>query len=246
MGRSSFHAVLSLIDRLSREGSRSSCLIDTLTHSTSIWYKIICNYRFLRIITTCLIMKLLQYIIFIVLIAILSGCGHTTALHKKAPPGSYTIKGKTYSPLKQVRPGFFQDGIASWYGPGFHGKKTASGEVYDMHGMTAAHSVLPLNTVVKVANLKTGKEIVVRVNDRGPFVGERVIDLSLAAARELGIVEPGTMPVRVSVIGPGDTRLASRVPVPSAAKKSPRAPNPYYKTPNPYYKKGAKRLLALR
>lgn len=197
-------------------------------------------------ITTWLIMKYLQYLIFIIIIAAFSGCGHTTALQKQAPRGSYTIKGKTYCPLKQVRPGFFQDGVASWYGPGFHGKKTASGEVYDMHGMTAAHSILPINTVVKVANLKNGKEVVVRVNDRGPFVGDRVIDLSLAAAQKLGIVEPGTMPVRVSVLGPGDTRLASRLTVPSTQKKGLRVPTPYSRTPNPYYKKRTEKLLALR
>jgi rare lipoprotein A len=191
-------------------------------------------------------MKIWQYFIFLVILSILSGCGHTAALRKQPPPGSYTIKGKTYSPLKQVRPGFFQDGVASWYGPGFHGKKTASGEVYDMHGMTAAHSILPLNTIVKVANLKNGQEVVVRVNDRGPFIGDRVIDLSFEAARKLGIVAPGTMPVRVSVLGPGDTRLASRLSVPSVEKKGPRAPKPYYKTPNPYYKKGTKKLLALK
>lgn len=184
-------------------------------------------------------MKLLYYLIITLFISSCLGCGHTTVLRKQAPPGSYAIKGKIYSPLKKVRPGFFQDGIASWYGPGFHGKKTASGEVYDMHEMTAAHSILPLNTLVKVVNLKTGKEVIVRVNDRGPFIGDRVIDLSLAAAREIDMVGPGTMPVRVSVLNPGDTRLASKPAVPILNGRSPKAPNPYYR-------KEGKKLLALR
>lgn len=185
------------------------------------------------------IMTMRYYVVILMCFFFLAGCGHTVALRQKPPPGSYTIKGKTYCPLKKVRPGFFQDGIASWYGPGFHGKKTASGEVYDMHDMTAAHSILPLNTVVKVANPKNGKEVVVRVNDRGPFVGDRVIDLSLAAARKLGIVKPGTMPVRVSVIGPADSRIASKLAPPAVQSNSARAPNPYYG-------KGPKSLLALR
>lgn len=151
---------------------------------------------------------------------------------------SYTIKGKTYQTLKKIEVGFSQQGVASWYGPGFHGKKTASGETYDMHQFTAAHNVLPLNTLVKVTNLENGKEVVVRVNDRGPFVDDRVIDLSLSAALGLGMVKPGTAPVRITVMDPGKTMVAS------CAKQAPpmQAQGP---APNPFYDHKARSLFAL-
>lgn len=101
----------------------------------------------------------------------------------------------TYFPGGEV-----QEGIASWYGPDFHGKPTSSKEIYDMHDMTAAHNTLPFGTFVMVKNLTNGKSAIVRINDRGPFVKERVIDLSYAAARVLDMVEPGTAPVRVEVL----------------------------------------------
>lgn len=164
----------------------------------------------------------------ITVIALLCGCGSKTPIVKRDSTGQYTIKGKTYYPMKTVAAGFSQKGVASWYGPGFHGKKTSSGEVYDMHCMTAAHSVLPLNTIVKVTNLGNNKEVVVRVNDRGPFVNDRVIDLSLAAARDLGMVQCGTVPVRVSVIGPAGSMIASKVAPPPARSLPSRFPNPFY------------------
>jgi len=95
-----------------------------------------------------------------------------------------------------------QTGIASWYGPGFHGKPTASGAIYDQHEMTAAHQTLPLGSRVMVTHLDKGKSIEVTINDRGPFAKGRVIDLSYASAQALGMVEPGTIPVRVEVLGP--------------------------------------------
>jgi rare lipoprotein A len=169
-----------------------------------------------------------QLLAITVVMLMVSGCGSKVATLKQGSGGSYTINGKTYYPMKKVSPGYNQKGIASWYGPGFHGKKTASGEIYDMYAMTAAHSVLPLNTMVKVTNLNNDKEIVVRVNDRGPFVHDRVIDLSLAAARDLGMVQNGTVPVKVSVIGPADSMLASK-PVPPVPKSPPlRFPNPFF------------------
>ena len=100
------------------------------------------------------------------------------------------------------------NGTASWYGPGFHGKKTASGEIYDQTKLTAAHKTLPLGTKARVTNLDNGKAVEVEINDRGPFVSGRIIDLSRAAARELGLVEKGTAPVKVEVIeesGPTET-----------------------------------------
>jgi rare lipoprotein A len=97
--------------------------------------------------------------------------------------------------------GYVAEGIASWYGADFHGLKTSNGEIYDMHAMTAAHKTLPLGVFVKVRNLRNGSEEIVRVNDRGPFVKGRLIDLSCAAARALGVEGPGTAPVRVEALG---------------------------------------------
>lgn len=91
----------------------------------------------------------------------------------------------------------FQSGSASWYGPGFHGRKTASGERFNMYGMTAAHRYLPLGTKVRVTNMDTGKSIVVKVNDRGPYHGNRILDLSKAAARSLGMIKSGTCKVKL-------------------------------------------------
>ncbi len=108
--------------------------------------------------------------------------------------------GKHYEPL-QSHVGFVQTGVASWYGRDFHGKKTSNGETYDMRAMTAAHKTLPLGVFVKVKNTDNGKETVVRVNDRGPFVKERIIDLSYAAAVKLGVDVKGTAPVRIEALG---------------------------------------------
>jgi len=97
-------------------------------------------------------------------------------------------------------PGYEEVGIASWYGPGFHGKTTANGELYDMYAFTAAHKTLPFGTVVEVVDLDTGRSVVVRINDRGPFVPGRIIDLSYAAAEALGILERGTARVGLIVL----------------------------------------------
>lgn len=94
-----------------------------------------------------------------------------------------------------------QHGIASWYGPGFHGNATSSGEIYDQYGLTAAHQRLPLGTRVRVINVRNQRSVTVRINDRGPFVDDRVIDLSYAAARTLDMIGPGTTPVRIEVVG---------------------------------------------
>lgn len=112
----------------------------------------------------------------------------------------YTIRGKTYYPLLSSH-GFSEDGIASWYGPDFHGKKTANGERYDMYGMTAAHKLLPFGTKVKVTNKDNGKSIVVRINDRGPFVADRVIDLTRTGAESIGMLARGTARVRLETQG---------------------------------------------
>jgi rare lipoprotein A len=102
-----------------------------------------------------------------------------------------------------------QTGIASWYGPGFHGRLTASGIVYDQNDLTAAHQTLPLGTQVMVTNLDNGKAVEVMINDRGPFVKGRIIDLSYAAARSIGMIGPGTIPVRVEVIGDGNRKVTA-------------------------------------
>lgn len=112
----------------------------------------------------------------------------------------YVVNGERFDPLLDHQ-GFVEEGIASWYGTDFHGKKTSNGEIYDMHAMTAAHKILPLGVWVRVRNLKSGQEQILRINDRGPFVAGRVIDLSYAGAQALGLVGPGTAPVRVEALG---------------------------------------------
>jgi len=118
-------------------------------------------------------------------------------------PPYYVVDGRRYVVLDTAH-GFRERGIASWYGPDFHGKYASNGESYDMHAMTAAHKTLPLPSYVRVTNLENGRSAIVRVNDRGPFVGTRVIDLSFAAATRLGVVQKGTAPVEIAVVEPGE------------------------------------------
>jgi rare lipoprotein A len=112
----------------------------------------------------------------------------------------YEIGGVRYEPLDSAH-GFVQAGIASWYGKQFHGRKTSNGEVYNMYEMTAAHKTLPMNTWVRVHNLENDRRIVVRINDRGPFVRGRIIDLSYTGANRIGIVEKGTAKVKITALG---------------------------------------------
>jgi rare lipoprotein A len=112
----------------------------------------------------------------------------------------YEINGKRYDPLKSHE-GFMEDGVASWYGSDFHGGQTSNGERYDMYAMTAAHKTLPLGVYVRVVNKRNNQEAIVRVNDRGPFVKDRIIDLSYAAAKELDIDDVGTAPVHIEALG---------------------------------------------
>ncbi len=169
-----------------------------------------------------------RFLISAILLVVMSGCAAKIQEVKRDCGPPYTVRGKTYHPLKNVEPGFTQDGIASWYGPGFHGRKTASGETYDMHELTAANNVLPLKTLVKVKNLGNGKEVLVRINDRGPFVNDRVIDLSLSAALGLGMVKPGTAPVRITVVDPLKTQVASNEKATPAKEVPTSAPNPFF------------------
>lgn len=124
-------------------------------------------------------------------------------------PTYYDVYGKRYYVRKSSKD-FRQEGIASWYGKQFHGRRTSSGEMYDMFKMTAAHKTLPLPTYVKVANQKNGRTIVVKVNDRGPFHSNRIIDLSYAAAVKLGITASGTAPVLIEAINDHTGSLTSK------------------------------------
>ena len=130
----------------------------------------------------------------------------------------YNIDGKTYYPLESGDQ-YDQTGIGSWYGKEFHGKKTANGEIYDMYALTAAHTVLPMPSMVLVTNLDNGKSIKVRINDRGPFVKNRLIDLSYSAAKALGYSEVGTARVRVQTL---DTNR--NVPVSESSKPKVQEP----------------------
>ena len=125
----------------------------------------------------------------------------------------YTVFGREYVPATSLRP-YKERGIASWYGRKFHGEKTSIGETYDMYAMTAAHPTLPLPSYARVTGVASGKSVVVRVNDRGPFLHGRVIDLSYAAAARIGIAQKGSGEVEVEAIIPGETVLAAAAPLP--------------------------------
>ena len=116
-------------------------------------------------------------------------------------PPFYEVFGRRYTVLASAD-GYLERGVASWYGPDFHGGTTSSGEPYDMHAMTAAHRTLPLPSYVRVTNLSNGRSVVVRVNDRGPFKGNRIIDLSRTAAAKLDMLRDGTAMVEVQSVGP--------------------------------------------
>jgi len=111
----------------------------------------------------------------------------------------YEVFGKKYVPLASVQT-FHQRGVASWYGKRFHGQKTASGETYDMYAMTAAHPILPIPSYARITHLKSGKQVIVRINDRGPFHSGRAIDLSYAAAHRLGLIGTGSGEVEIDSI----------------------------------------------
>lgn len=162
--------------------------------------------------------------------ALLTGCATPPpaaktddSLARKEPPSatgnpeSYVALGQRYY-IARSSEGYKEQGVASWYGPDFHGKKTSSGKVYDMYGISAAHKTLPIPTYVKVTNLDNGKHVIVRVDDRGPFKPGRIIDLSYNVAQQLDVVRHGTARVEVEALapyqylagsGPGESYLAS-------------------------------------
>jgi len=142
----------------------------------------------------------------LILILLVVGCAKKAPPPPSVPPTAglrtqkpYQIKGIWYYPLPTAE-GYVEEGLASWYGAEFHGKPTSCGEPYDMYAMTAAHKTLPLGTYVKVSNLHNGRSVLLRVNDRGPFVSGRIIDLSCRAAQELGSATAGLAPVRVEAV----------------------------------------------
>jgi rare lipoprotein A len=141
----------------------------------------------------------------IIACALLAGCAATqpapsaSTPEPRPGPNQYEVFGKTYE-IMDDNLGYLEIGIASWYGKKFHGRLTAMGDIYDMYAMTAAHKSLPLPTVVKVTNLDNGRSVRLRVNDRGPFHDDRLIDLSYGAARALGFENKGTAPVVVEAL----------------------------------------------
>jgi rare lipoprotein A len=125
-------------------------------------------------------------------------------------PSTYVVLGKRYYVMKEST-GYVERGISSWYGNKFHGHKTSNGEIYNMYAMTAAHKTLPIPSYLQVTNLDNGKSIVVRVNDRGPFHGDRIIDLSYAAATKLGFAKNGTGKVELRALEPGQSPTTTTV-----------------------------------
>lgn len=143
-------------------------------------------------------------VIGVFLFLVYSGCSSNRLASKPEPPPGYPepyrVLGKWYQPLPHARE-FIQVGVASWYGKKFHGRRTSNGEIYNMYAVSAAHKTLPLGTYVRVINLKNKRQLVLRINDRGPFVEGRVIDLSYGAGRKLGIIGAGTAPVKIVALG---------------------------------------------
>jgi rare lipoprotein A len=148
--------------------------------------------------------KTLGAVLVLALLVALAGCAGTPRSKPPSPvpgqPRAYHVNGKWYQPLASAD-GYSETGLASWYGRKFHGRPTSSGERYDMYGLSAAHKTLPLHTWVRVDNLENGRQMDLRINDRGPFVDGRVIDLSYGAAQRLGVDGPGTARVRLTALG---------------------------------------------
>jgi len=141
--------------------------------------------------------------------------------NKHLPKGKpYEVRGRTYVPYTSAN-GFEEIGMASWYGPGFHGKLTANGERFNQNAMTAAHKLLPFGTMVRVTNLDNGKSVIVRINDRGPFLRERIVDLSKGAANNIGMVDSGTAKVHLGVAGGSSPRGFSGTRTAAASEVEP-------------------------
>lgn len=178
----------------------------------------------------------LLYRLLLICLLLAAGCARTIhstpptdrrpeADRKTAPPATsrpYVINGKRYTPITSAA-GFSENGIASWYGKKFHGRKTANGEIYNMYAMTAAHKTLPMNTWVRVYNLENNRRIDVRINDRGPFVTGRIVDLSYTGAKKLGMADQGTAKVKLVALGRATAYS------PTTSQPTGYAPVDYYK-----------------
>ncbi len=184
------------------------CIISRtgLEEGLSISERSILNYRF-RVTIRCHTTRLLLTALFTLLLAACATRQRAYSPQEQGQPSRqkpgqkpYVVDGKRYEPLSSHE-GFVQEGIASSYGLDFHGRTTSSGEPFDMHAMTAAHKTLPLGVYVKVHHKRTGREIIVRINDRGPFVRERIIDLSEEAAHRLDMLQEGVAEVKVTALG---------------------------------------------
>lgn len=153
---------------------------------------------------------------------------------KYGNPKQYTVNNRTYKVMSSSK-GFHEVGKASWYGKKFHGYKTANGETYDMFGMTAAHKSLPIPCYVRVRNLSNNKQVIVKVNDRGPFHEDRIIDLSYTAASKLNMLNSGTTKVEIVALSPGEIIRSQSVMPGFNDIELPRnsAPMPYYNTDEP-------------
>lgn len=157
----------------------------------------------------------LASVFFWIAFSLLAACSHVVSSSRDSGSAG---------PVKLGKPEQVLQGRASWYGHPFHGRKTANGETYDMYSMTAAHKSLPFGSLLKVTNLDNQRELIVRVNDRGPYIAGRIVDLSFAAAKELGMIHRGVSPVRVEVFSPKSLSI-NLVAVELSSSKSSRVIN---------------------
>lgn len=180
-----------------------------------------CGSRNAKLFGSCWGADLLRFWLCVLVFPFLTGCSLifdpeiiSSPENNHLPKGkTYEVRGKTYQTYTSAH-GYKETGMASWYGPGFHGKKTSNGERYNQRELTAAHKLVPFGTQLRVTNLSNGKSTVVRVNDRGPFVNNRIIDLSERAAQQIGMIGPGTARVRIEALGPGAPQVTKNGDMP--------------------------------
>jgi len=154
-----------------------------------------------------MIIKIIYYCIILTLLSCTASPRYSSLPNVKQKPVKKNISkfsSKNNINKKNIKVGDVITGVSSWYGPNFHGKLTANGEVFDQYGVTAAHKTLPLGTVVRVTNIDNGKSIILRINDRGPYIGNRILDCSYGAATKLGFKDLGTANVKIKIIEIGD------------------------------------------
>ena len=154
-----------------------------------------------------MIIRILYCFIILILFSCVASPRYSSSSHKNTP------KKHNSTPLKKstIKQGEVIRGVSSWYGPNFHGKLTANGEVYDQYGVTAAHKTLPLGTVARVTNIDNGKSIILRINDRGPYIDGRILDCSYGAAKKLDFIDTGTTNVKIEVLEWGDGKYMQHI-----------------------------------